>query len=284
MNPSRICLAFVTATFLGGCASQGSLDMVRTDVDAVKTRLFSVEKDLGGIRDESKSGIGAVEKSFKADVAAVRRMSADIQATIDSTKGEMQSLNGRVDDMALAVKKPAEELKRYREDADRRIVALEERVMKLQAALDDLARKSAEIGPLQQQVQQLLQQKKEESATPEALYMKGLETFKAGSTAAARELFSRFLAQHPRHALAANAQFWIGETHYSEKNYEPAILAYQEVIKTYPESDRLPAAMLKQAMAFRAIDDDKSARFVFKKLIETFPQSEEAKKAKDLLK
>ncbi len=274
MNRVPIVL-LVLVSSLAGCATQGSLDTVRTDVDAVKTRLFSVEKDLGGLRDESKTGIGAVEKNFKADVAAVRKMSADIQATIDTTKSEMASLNGRVDDLSLAIKKPADELKRYREDADKRIVALEDRILKLQAIVDDLNKKQADSA---------LQKKKEELATPDGLYMKGLETFKAGETVAARELFVKFLEQHPQHDLAANAQYWIGETHYSEKSYEPAILAYQEVIKSYPKKDKVPAAMLKQAMAFRAINDVKSARYVLKKLIENFPKADESKKARDLLK
>ena len=42
--------------------------------------------------------------------------------------------------------------------------------------------------------------------------------------------------------------------------------------------------MLKQAMAFNEINDAKSAKFVLKKLLEGFPKSEEAKKAKELLK
>ena len=42
--------------------------------------------------------------------------------------------------------------------------------------------------------------------------------------------------------------------------------------------------MLKQAMAFKAIKDTKSAKYVLKKLVESFPKSEEVKKAKELLK
>lgn len=261
-----------------GCATQGSLDIVRHDMDAVKTRLFSVEKDLGGVREESKEGLGTVEKSFKSDVGSVRRIAADLQATIDNTKTEMRALNGKVDDLALAIKKPTDDLARYREDADKRIIAMEERIIKLQTALDESSKKIAEMGQQQQQ------QKKEEVVTPDALYMKGLETFKAGDMPAAREIFARFLEQHPQHDLVANAHYWIGETHYSEKSYEPAILAFQEVIKNYPQKEKAPAAMLKQAMAFKAIKDTKSARYVLKKLVEGFPKSEEAKKARDLLK
>lgn len=260
---------------LAGCASQGSLDNARNDIDSIKSRLFSMDRDLAAVREESKVSVGAIEKGFKADVAAVRKMSADIQATIDSTKSEMQALNGKLDDTTLAVKKPAEELVRYREDADKRIIALEERLLKQQALLDSLSKKMTEMAKAT---------KDEATSTPDSLYLKGLDSLKAGDVVTAREQFTKFLEQNPKHELAANAHYWIGETYYSEKNYESAILAYQDVIKNYPGKEKVVAAMLKQALAFNEIKDAKSAKFVLKKLIEGFPKSEEAKKAKVILK
>ena len=271
-NPTRFALVPLILA-LSGCASQGTLDMVRNDVDAIKTRLFSVERDLGGTREESTERLGAVEKSFKTDVATMRKLAADTQANIDSVRTEMQALNGRIDDIALSVKKPSEELQRYRDDSDKRIIALEDRVIKLQTALDDLNKKIADL-PTQ----------KPAPPSPDTLYMKGLETFKTGDMAAARDVFSKFLEQYPKNDLAANAYYWIGETYYSEKNYDQAILSFQEVIKNYPQKDKVPAAMLKQAMSFKAIKDTKSARYVLKKLMESNPKSDEAKKAKELLK
>ena len=272
MKSKSIILAACMAG-LTGCASQGALESTRNDVDAVRTRLYSVEKNLGGIRNESKEGIGTIEKNLKSDVAEVRKLSADIQATIDSTKTEMQALNGKLDDINISLKKPTEELTRYREDADKRIVALEERIIKFQATLDELTKKTAELA-----------QPKEVAATPDSTYIKGLDTFKAGDMPAAREIFTKFLEQYPQHDLAVNAHYWIGETHYSEKSYEPAILAFQDVIKNFPTKDKVPAAMLKQGMAFNAINDTKSAKYVLKKLGEGFPKSDEAIKAKELLK
>lgn len=257
-----------------GCATQSALETTRNDIDAVKTRLFSVEKDLGGVREESKEGLGSLQTGFKSDVASVRKLAADIQATIDSTKNEMRLVNGKVDDIALTVKKPTEELARYREDADKRIITLDDRITKLQTTVDELNKKITE----------LTQQKKEETITPDSVYMKGLETFKSGNMPAAREIFTKFLEKYPQHDLAANAQYWIGETYYSEKEYEPSILAFQEVIKNHPQKEKVPAAMLKQAMAFKAINDTKNARYVLKKLVESYPKSEEVKKARELLK
>jgi tol-pal system protein YbgF len=272
MKPIQFLMLVVMAG-LTGCASQSALDSTRYDVDEVRTRVISLEKNLGGIRNESREGIDAIAKNLKSDVADVRKLSADIQATIDSTKTEMQAMNGKLDDMGISLKKPAEDLARYREDADKRIIALEDRIIKLQSTLDEFTKKVGELA-----------QTKEVAPTPDALYMKGLDIFKAGDMPAAREVFTRFLEQYPQHDLAANAHYWIGETHYSEKSYEPAILAFQDVIKNFPAKDKVPAAMLKQAMAFNAINDTKSAKYVLKKLGEAFPKSDEATKAKELLK
>lgn len=272
MKPIQFLMLVVMAG-LTGCASQSALDSTRYDVEEVRTRVISLEKNLGGIRNESREGIDAIAKNLKSDVADVRKLSADIQATIDSTKTEMQAMNGKLDDMGISLKKPTEDLARYREDADKRIIALEDRIIKLQSTLDEFTKKVGELA-----------QVKEVAPTPDALYMKGLDIFKAGDMPAAREVFTRFLEQYPQHDLAANAHYWIGETHYSEKSYEPAILAFQDVIKNFPTKDKVPAAMLKQAMAFNAINDTKSAKYVLKKLGEAFPKSDEATKAKELLK
>lgn len=272
MKPIQFLIVGVMAS-LAGCASQSALDSTRSDVDSVKTRLFSVEKSLGGLRSESREGIDAIEKNLKTDLTSVRKLSADIQATMDSTKTEMQVMTGKIDDMAIAITKPTEDLARYREDADKRIIALEDRIIKLQSTLDELTKKTGELAKA-----------KEVSATPDAIYMKGLDVFRSGDMPAAREIFTKFLEQHPQHDLAANAHYWVGETYYSEKSYEPAILAFQDVIKNFPTKDKVPAAMLKQAMAFNAINDTKSAKYVLKKLGETFPKSDEATKAKELLK
>ncbi len=258
---------------LTGCATQGSLDNIRNDIDSVKTRLFTVEKDMGGIREETKEKLTTFERDMKTEVSSVRKISADIQASIDSNKNDMQAMNGKLEDILAGSKKPAEDLSRYRDDADKRILQLEERILKLQATVDELSKKAGVAVTPQAPV-----------SNAETIYTKALERFKAGDTPTARELFGKFIEQYPKHDLVANANYWIGETYYNEKNYEAAIVAYQEVIKNHPNQPKAPAAKLKQALSFKAIKDTKSARFVLKKLIESHPKSDEAKKARQLLK
>jgi outer membrane murein-binding lipoprotein Lpp len=115
-------VAGLVVTLLSGCASRGAVDAVRRDVDETKTRIYSLEKDLSTAREG--------EKGLKDEFAALRKSDADLQASLDGTRTEMQALAGKVDDFGVGTKKSADQLVRYREDVDRRIVAIEDRIVK----------------------------------------------------------------------------------------------------------------------------------------------------------
>lgn len=252
---------------LGGCASTGSVEGLRRDADETKSRIYTLEKDLSTAREG--------EKAFKTDFAALRKTDADLQANLDSFKADMQLMAGKIDDQGLAIKKPAAELTRYREDSDRRIAALEDRIVKLQMALDELNKRMKEGGA---------DRSIGSNETADSLYLKGLETFKTGDMAGARNQFTQFIEKNTGHDLTPNARYWIGETYYGEKNYEQAILEFQEVVKQYPKKEKAPAAMLKQALSFKALKDIKSTQYLLKRLTADYPKSDEAKKAKVLMK
>jgi TolA-binding protein len=76
----------------------------------------------------------------------------------------------------------------------------------------------------------------------------------------------------------------VGESYMSLKQYEQAILAFQRVIKDYPKGNKVPNAILRQAVAFYEINDKTSSKLLLKKLIKQFPKSNEAKIAEARLK
>jgi tol-pal system protein YbgF len=93
-----------------------------------------------------------------------------------------------------------------------------------------------------------------------------------------------FLQRYPADSRAVNAAYWIGETHYAETSYDKAVLQFEEVVQKYGDDPKVASALFKQALAFDALKDRKSARVVMKKVVDRFPLSEEAKRAKDKLK
>jgi tol-pal system protein YbgF len=253
---------------LAGCASKSDLDYLRYDVEQMGTRFSKVDKDLGALRNETKEGMEKNIKGLQTDMESIRKGAADLQANLEAMKVDMQVVSGKLDDASLAAKKPADELTLVRDDMERRFAAVEARMAKLEKGLEE--QKKAAVA--------------ETEKTPEALYQKGLDTFKNGDLQKARELLAKFIELYPSHELAANAHYWLGETYYGEKKYDQAVLEFQEVIKNFPGKEKVPAAMLKQGMAFKELGDVKSARYLYKKLIEEFPAANETKTAKEKLK
>ena len=100
--------------------------------------------------------------------------------------------------------------------------------------------------------------------------------FSAGNTKHAVTKFTAFTETYSGTPLASNAFYWIGESYMNLKNYDKAILYFQEVIDKYPKSEKAPRALLSQAEAFRLTNDKKSANTLLKRVIELYPKSEEA--------
>ena len=92
-----------------------------------------------------------------------------------------------------------------------------------------------------------------------------------------------FLKRYPQDALAVNAAYWVGETYYAEKNYEKAILEFEDIIQKYDDHPKVASAMLKQALAFESTGDKATERLLLQRVIKQFPLSGEAVIAKKRL-
>lgn len=114
-------------------------------------------------------------------------------------------------------------------------------------------------------------------------YDRILRTFKQGDLDGAQRGFSDFLVQHAGSELAPNAQYWLGECYYGKKDYERAIAAFDRVKQAYPESEKVPAALLKESFAYLALNDRKRALTTLRQVVEAYPKSPEAGKAMDKL-
>ena len=95
--------------------------------------------------------------------------------------------------------------------------------------------------------------------------------------------FDAFLKSYPKHALAPNAQYWIGESYAHLKQYRDAIDAERRLLGTYPDSAKVPDALLIIGTAEGSLGDNAAARKTFEELIAKYPASDAAEKAKGRL-
>jgi tol-pal system protein YbgF len=116
-------------------------------------------------------------------------------------------------------------------------------------------------------------------------YGEGLELLEQKNYAAALEAFTKFIKQNPGSKYVADAHYWIGECHYGLGKYNDAFLAFLTVPEKYVSSEKAPASYRMAALAMAKANGillDPIA--ILQILIEKFPQSEDAIKARDQLK
>ena len=115
------------------------------------------------------------------------------------------------------------------------------------------------------------------------LYDSGMAAFAAKKFQDAYASFTNYIEKYPTGELIANARFWLGDSLYGQGEYELAILEYQKVIADYPKHSKAPAALLKQGLAFEKLKDTETAKLVYYKLGDDYPDSKEAAAGKKRL-
>src|SRR6266550_2844208 len=69
----------------------------------------------------------------------------------------------------------------------------------------------------------------------DTLYSNGLRDIQGGKYELARAEFQDYLKYYGKTDLASNAQFYVGEIAYKQRNYQQAIAEYDKVLSNYPK-------------------------------------------------
>jgi len=107
-------------------------------------------------------------------------------------------------------------------------------------------------------------------------YRAAVDLVKSGSYADAIAALRAFVQHYPRHDYADNAQYWIGEAFYAQKDYPHALAEFRATIETYPRGNKVPDALLKVGYCYAALGQADKARAVLEQVVSLYPKSEPA--------
>jgi tol-pal system protein YbgF len=105
-----------------------------------------------------------------------------------------------------------------------------------------------------------------------ALYQAALAQLRAGHHDEAVAGLRAFVAAHPQHDLADNAQYWLGECFYDRKDYSTALREFRRVIEVFPNGNKVPDALLKLGLSYLALGSARPGREALADLVRRFPQ------------
>jgi tol-pal system protein YbgF len=119
--------------------------------------------------------------------------------------------------------------------------------------------------------------------TPDEIYDAAYLDVTRGSYSLAIDGFEEYLRNFPNTELADNAQYWIGECYYAQKDYFKAIEEFGKVLDLYPRGDKVPAAMVKLGISYIEVRDRASAKKMLRQVVELYPHTDEAALARERL-
>jgi tol-pal system protein YbgF len=109
-------------------------------------------------------------------------------------------------------------------------------------------------------------------AADNALYQAALGQLRAGHHDEAVAGLRAFVAAHPQHDLADNAQYWLGECFYDRKDFSTALREFRRVVEVFPNGNKVPDALLKLGLSYLALGSARPGREALADLVRRFPQ------------
>lgn len=96
--------------------------------------------------------------------------------------------------------------------------------------------------------------------------------------------FSQFIKDNPSSALRNHANFFLGSSLYASQQYKEAIATLETLIATEPNFKKTPDALLLIFAANQKLHKKKAAKTALNQIIDQYPSSEAANKARQYLR
>jgi len=279
--------AAVLAGALGGSmvgprpAEAVAREMIELQRDV--TTLLQGQKDLTsqitqehtGMRtivDQTNSSIGKLEGTMGSLQKSVQDVQANSGARLDTMSTQVQGLSDNL-----------EEIKSRLGKLNQQLVDLQNSIQNIDAKISGgtaapstanptASTSSPAVGP------------GPGAPSADTLYSNGLRDITSGKYDLARSDFQHYLKFYGDTDLASNAQFYLGEISYKQKQYDDAVSSYDRVLTNYPKSFKLAPARLRKGMAFIELGQKTAAVRELREVVRRYPGTEEDRQARAKLK
>jgi len=257
-----LCALAAVAILASGCASRRAVTQLETEVGRLRAELAEMR---------------IVQEVSARDLA---RVAPQIQAVDARTSETQSSMKGLSDEIARLTKRT--------DAADTALGETRARVEALTAspAAPAAASPPPPAAPVERPrvpaAPAPLVPPTPRSGTPDQEYTAALATFRSREHGQAVLDFIDFIAKNPRHALAGNAQYWIGEAYWAQRDYRQALVEFERVSEYGP--GKTPDALVKIGLCHARLRDVTRAQQAWQRVIREYPRSEAATMAQSLLK
>ena len=186
---------------------------------------------------------------------------------LEATQRDVQELRNDIETLQYDVEQSSGRQRELYLDVDQRLQAMEQ-TMTVNASLSVL--EGGSLSPGQLPVP---------GGTDRANYQAAFELLKQGRYDQAAIALQQFMVAFPASSLSDNAQYWLAETHYVTQNYQQALPEFQVVMDRYPDSRKIPDALLKIGYCNFELKRYDASRKALSAVVATYPETTAARLA-----
>lgn len=259
MRLTALALALVATASLGGCA-------LRSDVRGVEDQL-ELMRDVEARKDAERA----------RQLAEIVRLQQQLLESLKTSSEGMRTLRGDIANDLYGIQQQLVQLQELTGQSQRRLSELrgdlERRGQELRQAETAPAPGDTGTAALPP-----------DAGTPSAdvMYETSVGQLQIGSANTARMGLRELLRVHPNSDKVPDALYYIGQT-FETENADSSLAYYEQVVRNYPQSPRSASAQYHIGLIRERAGDSAAARTAYQRVIDTFPNSDEAALARDRL-
>lgn len=294
-RPVRAAPAWLAVAGLGVLVSAGPAAAQGPDVNSLLNRLNRLETEVQTLNRQVFRGPSAAPAeggAAGAPTALAPGYAANVEVRLGQLETELRNLTGRFEEIAYSLSQLQERLDKLASDVDFRLSRIEAGNPGAdvagapppgaapaappqpgpEAAAEAPSIAAAPAAPPTQEatapaVATL------PSGGPQEQYDHAFGLLRRAQWAQAEQALRQFLEQHPDHRLAANAQYWLGETYYVRGNFAEAAVAFAEGFQKFPDGPKAADNLLKLGMSLAALNQKEDACLTLGQLLTEFPNA-----------
>ena len=257
---ARLVATLVVAAGLGGCVSKSDVQLVQGEVALLRAETMR--------RDSTRA----------AQLAEVLQIQRQIMDSLGSSRRAVGQLKGDPSSDLYNIQQQLVQLQELTGQSQQRLSELRTQLEARGAQIE-----TSSPGPGAPTTGDTAQPSAGASTSADQMYEASLAQLRRGSTSTARIGLREMLRSYPTSPRAPDALYFIGQSFASE-NPDSAAAYYRQVVDAYGTSARAPSALYNLGLLAERRKDTAKARDAYQRVVQKYPQSDEAALARDRLK
>ncbi|MCI0513515.1 tol-pal system protein YbgF [candidate division KSB1 bacterium] len=255
-NVPKLILLGLSLFGMSSCASRNEILQFKDDSFYLRTQLTALRQD----NEEIKKQLAALNKTLAALQEDQRQNRADLYTEIETLKSQSQVIDSKLADNTHRMSGLLQ-----------RVEVVRARPNPTDSAKTTASKPDSTAAP------------EPEEFDPKTIYNSAYLDLSRGNYQLAIQGFQTYLKEFPQSEYADNAQYWLGEVYYAQRDYAQAIRAFSLVIVNYPKGDKVAAALLKIGFCYQNMGDLENCKKYLQQVIDRFPNSDESRLAQSRL-